>query len=139
PFGVRGGDLIVKDVPRHVVADGRSRYDRWQLARADARAAGATPSLVVLTVGDCAREDRRPAEKAAIPDVAVVTVSGSERVGAHRPGGSAFGALVHGILAQVPFDASVRDVAGIAAVEARLLGLSDAAADAAAAIVEGVV
>ena len=34
PFGVRREDLIVKDVPRNVVADGRSRYDRWRLARA---------------------------------------------------------------------------------------------------------
>jgi len=25
--------LIVKDVPKHVIADGRSRYDRWHLAR----------------------------------------------------------------------------------------------------------
>ena len=40
-FGVRREDLIVKDVPKHVVADGRSRYDRWQLARHDARAQGA--------------------------------------------------------------------------------------------------
>ena len=44
-FGVRRDDLIVKDVARDVVADGRTRYDRWRLARADARAAGASPSL----------------------------------------------------------------------------------------------
>ena len=44
-FGVRREDLIVKDVPKHVVADGRGRYDRWHLARDDARAAGAVPSL----------------------------------------------------------------------------------------------
>ena len=50
PFGVRREELIVKDVARHVVADGRSRYDRWHLARDDARAAGATASTVARTV-----------------------------------------------------------------------------------------
>ena len=49
-FGVRREDLIVRDVPKNVVADGRSRYDRWRLARHDARAAGAAPSMVVATV-----------------------------------------------------------------------------------------
>src|SRR5207344_146133 len=49
-FGVRREELIVKDVPKNVVADGRSRYDRWRLARADAHAAGAHPSVVVETV-----------------------------------------------------------------------------------------
>ena len=51
-FGVRRDDLIVKDVPRNVIADGRSRYDRWHLARDDARAAGAVPSLTVETARD---------------------------------------------------------------------------------------
>ena len=50
PFGVRREELIVKDVARSVVADGRSRYDRWHLARDDARAAGAVPSTVARTV-----------------------------------------------------------------------------------------
>ena len=56
-FGVRRDDLIVKDVPRDVVADGRTRYDRWWLARADARAAGASPSLVVRTAKEWADDD----------------------------------------------------------------------------------
>ena len=46
---IRSGYLLVKDVPKHVVADGRSRYDRWQLARHDARSQGATPSLSIHT------------------------------------------------------------------------------------------
>src|SRR5438045_759261 len=54
PFGVRREDLIVKDVPKHVVADGRSRYDRWHLARADARDAGSIPSIRMTTVRDWA-------------------------------------------------------------------------------------
>jgi hypothetical protein len=54
PFGVRREELIVKDVPKPIVADGRGRYDRWQLARADARAAGSAPSLVVATTREWA-------------------------------------------------------------------------------------
>ena len=49
-FGVRREDLIVKDVPKNVIADGRSRYDRWLLNRADARESGSVPSLRVQTV-----------------------------------------------------------------------------------------
>ena len=37
-FGVRREDLIVKDVPKNVIADGRSRYDRWLLNRAPTHA-----------------------------------------------------------------------------------------------------
>jgi len=51
-FGVRREDLIVKDVPRNVIADGRGRYDRWRLARHDACAVGAEPSLAVRSVHD---------------------------------------------------------------------------------------
>ncbi len=54
PFGVRREELIVKDVARDVVADGRGRYDRWHLARDDARAAGAVPSIVARTVREWA-------------------------------------------------------------------------------------
>src|SRR5262249_52894987 len=41
PFGVRRAELIVKDVGGHVIAEARSRYDRWRLARAEAQSAGA--------------------------------------------------------------------------------------------------
>jgi hypothetical protein len=51
-FGVRREDLIVKDVPKNVIADGRGRYDRWHLARDDARAAGVAPSMKIETVRD---------------------------------------------------------------------------------------
>ena len=59
PFGVRRDDLIVKDVPRDVIADGRGRYDRWRLARADARAAGSEPSVAVRTAKEWADEQAR--------------------------------------------------------------------------------
>jgi ATP-dependent exoDNAse (exonuclease V) beta subunit len=57
PFGVRREDLIVKEVPNQVIADRRSHYDRWRLARHEAHEAGSVPSLTVYTVGEVTRED----------------------------------------------------------------------------------
>jgi ATP-dependent exoDNAse (exonuclease V) beta subunit len=126
-FGVRRDDLIVKDVPSTVVADGRSRYDRWCLARADARAIGAAPSLVVKTVREWTAEE--PEARSPKPDVTLINLaSAADR---DWTGGAAFGSLVHALLAQAPFDATADQVAAIAAIEARVLGLTDDERDAA--------
>ena len=111
PFGVRREELIVKDVARHVVADGRGRYDRWHLARADARSAGATASTVARTVREWTasfdepgRERGDEAERVAAGagQVAVVTLFARGRHGAPargrgirhpRPRGSGAGAI----------------------------------------------
>jgi ATP-dependent exoDNAse (exonuclease V) beta subunit len=53
-------------------------------------------------------------------------------------GGAAFGALVHAILAQSSFDATREALDGIARIEARVLGLRDGEAAAAALKVERV-
>jgi ATP-dependent exoDNAse (exonuclease V) beta subunit len=139
-FGVRREDLIVKDVPRHVVADGRTSYDRWQLARADARAAGAEPSLAVKTVREWVGIDAgEPSEADTDRRVAGIEIVSIGDPGAtDRPAGVAFGVLVHGVLAQAPFEASRADLAGLAAIDARVLGLSDDDAAAAATVVERV-
>jgi ATP-dependent exoDNAse (exonuclease V) beta subunit len=132
PFGVRREDLIVKDVAPGVVADGRSRYDRWRLARIDARAAGETPSLTVATVREWTADQAHalPAGAAAIP-VTTADVEGRGHMGADRAG-AAFGLLVHAILAQTPFDAARPVLDSIAKVEARVLGQDEGAAIAAA-------
>jgi ATP-dependent helicase/nuclease subunit A len=155
PFGVRREDLIVKDVPKDVVADGRSRYDRWQLARADARAAGAAPSLRVTTVRDWANDEtatpgvhglrsatafRGEKEGPGLPvgaaDIEVVDLGRmSPESTSDRPGGVGFGLLVHGILAQTPFRAPKAALDNIAAVEARVLGMTAAEGAAAASLV----
>jgi ATP-dependent helicase/nuclease subunit A len=127
-FGVRRDDLIVKDVHRDVVAGGRTRYDRWCLARADARTAGAVPTIAVRT----AREWTEEHDTGDAPDIAVVTVARSEPA---RSGGAGFGALVHVVLSQAPFDADADHLEALAAVEARVLGLSESdAAEAARAV-----
>jgi ATP-dependent helicase/nuclease subunit A len=138
PFGVRREDLIVKDVPKHVIADGRTRYDAWQLARHDARARGASASVSVQTVNEWVAteggriHDGSGTDTYPSPDtVSVVNLGG----GGVRPGGLDFGALVHEIMAQAPFDASAEVVGNIAAVQARLLAMTDEDAQAAAAVV----
>ncbi|MGE3509490.1 MAG: UvrD-helicase domain-containing protein [Vicinamibacterales bacterium] len=132
PHGLRRADLVMKDVPRHVVADGRSAYDRWRLARADARARGADSSLRIATVRECV-EPSRP-EPLALPpgtDAIDVQIVDTGVEADREAGGAAFGTLVHAVLAQTPFDAPPERVRIIAEVEAAILGLS--AADAAAA------
>ena len=132
-FGVRREDLIVKDVPRDVIADGRSRYDRWHLARDDAREAGAVPSLVVETVREwSARESTKDEVRSTEVKVIGAARSGDEA----RSGGIGFGLLVHGVLANMTFGAEREALDDLAAVEARVLGLSGDEAIAAASVVE---
>jgi len=67
----------------------------------------------------------------------LVTVLGVGRSGEEaRSGGIGFGLLVHGVLAKAPFGAARAALDDLAAVEARVLGLSDDEAAAAAAVVE---
>jgi len=135
-FGVRRQELIVKEVPRSVVDEGRHAYDTWRTARQQARRDGSVPSLTVTTVGDRASEAHPTASPSDnIADVTLVTVD--RMPGEQRPSGVMFGALVHSVLAQVPFDADGGGLlADLAAVEGRALGASGeevAAATAAAA------
>src|SRR5262249_12965546 len=132
-FGVRREDLIVKDVPRHVVADGRARYDRWALARHEARAAGGVASSNVQTASEWAAAGA-PVPAMRSTDVRVGSVS--DRRDGERPGGIAFGIVVHAVLAQVPFDSSRQTLEDVARAEARLLGLSDEIARSAADVAE---
>ena len=55
-----------------------------------------------------------------------------------RPSGPEFGTLVHAVLARMPFEATRANLGDIAALEARVLGLSDDDVAAAAGIAEGV-
>ena len=127
-FGVRREDLIVKDVSRDVVAGGRTRYDRWCLARADGRAAGAVPTIAVRTAKEWTEEH----DTSGTLDIAVVTVAPSMTPA--RSGGAGFGALVHVVLSQASFDADADQLEVLASMESRVLGLSEAdAAEAARA------
>jgi ATP-dependent exoDNAse (exonuclease V) beta subunit len=139
-FGVRRDDLIVKDVARDVIADGRSRYDQWRLARADACTAGSVPSLQVATAGRWASDSAADAEAVLAGIPTTIVDAWEQRPQGHggRGGGPAFGLLVHALLAQVPFDAPDDWLAQAAAVEARVLGLGEPEARAAVTRVERV-
>jgi ATP-dependent exoDNAse (exonuclease V) beta subunit len=135
-MGVRRDDLIVKDVARHVVADGRTKYDAWKLARIEARERGSVPAMQVKTVREYAVDaDVVNANVAQGFQPRVLTISISREQDDRRPSGAAFGSLVHAVLARSPFDATRAALDDIAAVEARLLAMDDDAS-AAAAVVE---
>jgi len=86
----------------------------------------------VATVGEWTADQAHtlPAGAAAIA-VTTADLEGRGHMGAERAG-VAFGVLVHAILAQTPFDASRARLDTIANVEARVLGLDESAAIAAA-------
>jgi ATP-dependent exoDNAse (exonuclease V) beta subunit len=139
-FGVRREELIVKDVPRDVVAGGRSAYDRWRLARADARAAGGAASVNLRTARDWAADAEAGSEAIDTRVVRVVDLGGQistacEPQTTERPGGTLFGLLTHSVLAQAPLDAGPDVLRDIASLEARALGLGEAEASTAAAAV----
>src|SRR5262249_2785441 len=149
PFGVRREDLIVKDVPKNVIADGRTRYDTWLLARADARAAGSAPSLRVETVRERVEKLTENAAKpaAASPLTAELIQTAAftlqpldlrDPSTAERAAGASFGLRVHELLAQASFDASADDLDALARVQTRVLGLPDDDALAAAKAVRRV-
>jgi ATP-dependent exoDNAse (exonuclease V) beta subunit len=137
PFGVRRDDLIVKDVPKDVISDGRARYDRWRQSRDDARRAGALSSLSVRTAREWASANGGAAADAAADAVTTITIdSGRQRDGEVSPGGQAFGLLVHEIIALVPLDADRPRVAAVATAQAQLLGLTPPDVDAATRTVQ---
>jgi ATP-dependent exoDNAse (exonuclease V) beta subunit len=138
-YGLRREELIVKDVPRNVVADGRGRYDRWMLARGEARERGVVESLRVATVREWIEaEETAAADAAADPvleaasRVAILDLSSDDE--SARSGGAAFGALVHQLLGDAPFDASRERLDAMAAAAARTLGVPDPGAAAAASV-----
>lgn len=135
PLGLRRAELVMRDVPKTVIADGRTEYDRWRLARSDARARGAEPSMAVATVRELTDPEWREANRERWPEtpgagirVEVIDATGRAAAGLgpdeYATGGAAFGTLVHAVLAQVAFDAAADVVERIAATEATVLGLS---------------
>jgi hypothetical protein len=140
-MGVRRDDLIVKDVPRDLVADGRTRYDAWKLARITAREQGAHPSIRVQTVRECvtnmAAEPQSTQSVSSGMNLSAASVPLRPRdQDGNRVGGAAFGTLVHAVLARTPFDATREALQEIAAGEARIFGMEDSDATAAAEVVE---
>ena len=137
-MGVRRDDLIVKDVARDVVADGRTKYDAWKLARIDARDRGSVPTIRVKTVREWVAADTLATEAQRTQSQEISVISVPLRLRDPRPSGAAFGTLVHAVLARAPFGASHAELDDIAALETRLLAMSEEDAASAAAIAERV-
>jgi AcrR family transcriptional regulator len=141
PSGIRRQDLIVKEAPREIVIERRRAYDDWRTARDSARTAGATPSNRVQTARAWTETVVSPqssvvSQSVVSPDESQVTVVEIGGRDVDRPGGVAFGLLVHGVLSQTALGATRDVLERIAAAEARVLGLGDDDVRAAVAMVE---
>jgi hypothetical protein len=118
-FGLRRDDLIVKDVPAHVLRAQLDAYEAWKDRRRLAIASGQRPALDVVTATEWAR---RRSEEAELPNGIDVVIE-SVASGSHtRPGGPRFGALVHALLARVPLTADDGSLTQLAEAQGRVLG-----------------
>jgi hypothetical protein len=125
PFGLRRQELISKDVPPEVVAQGERRFIAWRDARKRAIAAGEAPSISVRTATECASCGIPDSESwrsgPGLTDIEIVTLD-AER---DRPGGVRYGTLVHATLATVPLDAGRDVIESIARTQGRIVGAVD--------------
>jgi ATP-dependent helicase/nuclease subunit A len=119
PFGLRRQELISKDVPLEVIAEGTSRYMAWRDAREKAVARASQPSVNVRTATEWARGDtsQTPDLNTQTSKVEVVTLSAVDS----RPSGPRFGTLVHATLAAVPLDANDPTIDLVVAVQGRIV------------------
>ena len=120
PFGLRRQELISKDVPLDVIAEGTARYIAWRNARKEVCARAAQPSLNVRTATEWSRDVRSqiPNPKTQIPSVEVITIDAVDG----RPSGPRFGTLVHASLAAVALDADGQTIDHTVAVQGRIVG-----------------
>ena len=124
-FGIRQQRLLEPAADADMVGRDRARHERWLGARQERIERGRLPQRSIKLATD--------ATLAAPDPMPLVTVVELPRVVA-RPGGRRFGSLVHAVLATVPLDADAATAGNYAALQARLLGATDAEAAAAAEV-----
>jgi ATP-dependent exoDNAse (exonuclease V) beta subunit len=128
-FGIRQAELMDKETPESVVADGVRAHAEWADARRELLRGAARPGLEVRTATEWAvagRPDGPEPEWIKLPRAA------------RRPAGPRFGALVHAALAVVPLDSDDARVEQIVELQARVLGALPDEAKAAAKVVRAV-
>jgi ATP-dependent exoDNAse (exonuclease V) beta subunit len=139
-FGLRREELIAKDAAPGVVDDGLEAFHAWKVSREAAVEKGSRPTHRVVTVR--ARAASAPAAAPGVasgaapgvtPDVRIETIPRPAGIGQT---GTRFGALVHALLALVPFDALPSTVDALAAQQARVLAADPAETEAAARVVD---
>ena len=117
PFGLRRQELISRDVPLDVVAEGTARYITWRNSRAETVTRAATPAMEVRTVTEWVRSaSDQPPSTNHQPELVVLPTSEG------RPSGPRYGALVHASLAVVPLDAGRDVIETLVATQGRVLG-----------------
>ena len=140
PFGLRREELIARDVPSQVIADGTARHEAWYAVRDAAIARGRTPWVQVATMTEWAAGEAwavtgpGPLEVREA-DVAVVTLAPDA---GGRPAGARFGSLVHAVLATVPLDAVPLARDALIATHGRIVGATAEEIAAAGAVVAAV-
>ena len=138
--GLRREELISKDARPEDVAADRSRYDTWRQRRAEWQAAGAQPSMTVMTATQMPQINTPGPQMTQITQIKnahhVTTEDGSLQ--SLRPSGKRFGTLVHALLASVPLDANLEQVNELATLHARLLAATDEECGAAGTMVHHV-
>jgi ATP-dependent exoDNAse (exonuclease V) beta subunit len=116
PFGLRRQELISKDVPPEVVAEGQRRYIAWREGRKAALAAGGAPAHAVRTTTEWAMSAAAPSR-----DIDVIALDARP----DRPSGTRYGALVHAVLACTPLSADPATLANIVDTQARIVAADD--------------
>jgi ATP-dependent exoDNAse (exonuclease V) beta subunit len=125
PLGLRRDDLIVKDVPVHVLKAQLDEEARWEQAIAGAVSESSRPSIRVVTATEWAEALAGEAEARELAGIDVAVEVAADT--AARPAGVRFGSLVHAMLARMPLsDESDGALPFLAEVQARMLG-ADAA------------
>jgi ATP-dependent helicase/nuclease subunit A len=99
-MGLRQQRILEADEHGIDAARGEETYVRWNAGRSEAIAQASRPSIQVQTVTALAS-----GIGAGELNLARVQIESVQRVGAERPGGRRFGALVHAVLATVDPDA----------------------------------
>ena len=127
PFGLRQEHYLAEDPSGVHDDEGRSAYEQWRRAVAEAIDRGNIASIIPLAASEA---DHDPPDFDGFVDEIVLPI----RPG--RPDGLRFGALVHLILEDVPLDGDRETVAALAKMHGRIVGASsdevDAASDAVA-------
>lgn len=126
--GLRQQRLLAADEGGVRAEESIAAHARWRAERAATRERAAVASVRVVTPSS------PDAAALALPAAVPVRLEQVARPGPARPHGTRFGALVHAVLAAVPFDADPATIHATAALHARVLGASDDEAASAAEV-----
>jgi ATP-dependent helicase/nuclease subunit A len=130
--GLRQQRILEADAAGSAAAAGEQAHARWQAARAEALARGATPRWQMDTITSLAEVRAQAELHEDAAEIRVEEVSGRDPA---RPSGARFGTLVHAMLAQVDLAADAEALTVLAAFQGRVIG---APADEVAAAVRAV-